>query len=81
MAGNCKDNGHMGSREFIREYLRDPLVKQTIIENGGSLRESSHENLKLELAKSLTRKYERSESQSKGAEKKILIPPSCDVDP
>ena len=41
----------------------------------GSSGGSSHENLELVLAKSLTRKEERVESRSKGAEKKILIPP------
>ena len=42
----------------------------------GSPGGSSHENLELVLATSLTRKDERVESQSKGTKKKMLIPPS-----
>ena len=31
VVGNCKSGGHIGSRKFIEEYLRDLLVKQAII--------------------------------------------------
>ena len=68
VAGNCKGDGHIGSREFSGEYLRNLLVNQVIICDEGSPGGSSHENLELELAKSLTRKEERAESQSKGTE-------------
>ena len=56
-------------------------MNQVIIGTGGDLREEVvHENLELALAKYLTRKDERVESQSKGTEKKILIPSSfCGV--
>ena len=62
VAGNCKGDEHIGSREFIGEYLRNLLVKQAIIWNEGSPGGSSLENLELELAKSLTRREERAES-------------------
>ena len=65
VAGNCKGDGHIGSRGFIGEYLRNLLVNQVIICDEGSPGGSSHENLMLELAKHLTRKEERVESQSK----------------
>ena len=73
---NSKGDEHIGSRQFIGEYLRHLLVNQVIICDEGSPGGSSHENLESELAKSLTRKERRAESQSKGAKKKILIPPS-----
>ena len=80
MVGDGKGKGHLGSREFIGEYHPHLLVKQQSFGRGGSSGGSIHENLELALAKSLTRKDERSESQSKGTEKKILIPPSfCDM--
>ena len=41
-------------REFIGEYLQNFLVNQGIIGDEGSPEGSSHENLELELAKSLT---------------------------
>ena len=31
VVGNCKGNGHMGTWEFIAEYLQDLLVKSVII--------------------------------------------------
>ena len=76
-----QSSGHKGlgnsseSSFGIFRYIRLSSVMR------GSPGGSSHENLELVLAKSLTRKEERSESQSKGAKKKILIPPSCDVCP
>src|SRR3954463_2137051 len=59
MVGDEKGKGHIGSREFIGEYLRHLPVKQIIIWKGGSPGGSIHENLELELAKSLTRKDKR----------------------
>src|SRR3954464_9752878 len=60
MGGNGKGKGHIGSREFIGEYLRHLWVKEEIIgRGGGSPGRSIHENLELELAKSLTRKDKR----------------------
>src|SRR3954462_15190768 len=53
MVGDEKGKGHIGSREFIGEYLRHLPVKQTIIWKGGSPGGSIHENLELELEKSL----------------------------
>ena len=80
MVQDYKGNEHIGLENFIGEYRRDLQVDQVIIWNEGSPGGSSRENLELVLAKSLTRKDERVESQSKGTEKKILIPPSfCDV--
>ena len=80
MVQDYKGNEHIGAQEFIGEYHRDLQVDKRSFEMRGSPGGSSHENLELALAKSLTRKDERSESQSKGTEKKILIPPSfCDV--
>ena len=55
-------------RELIEEYLLNLLVNQVIICDEGSPGGSSHENLMSELAKSLTRKDERSESRIKGKE-------------
>ena len=56
MVGDGKGKGHIGSREFIGEYLRHLPVKQTIIWKGCAPGGSIHENLELELAKSLTQK-------------------------
>ena len=51
VAGNCKGDGHIGSRQFIGEYLRHLLVNQVIICDEGSPGGSSHENLELVLVK------------------------------
>ena len=54
VARNCKGDGHIGSREFIGEYQQNLQVNQVIICDEGSPGGSSHENLELELEKSLT---------------------------
>ena len=81
MAINCKDKGNKGLGNSSESNLQHPLLNQVIMCTGGrSPGGSSHENLELALAKPLTRKEDRVESQSKGTEKKMLIPPSfCDV--
>ena len=56
MVESCKGDEHIGSREFIGGYLRHLLVNPVIICSESSSEGRSHENLELELAKSLTRK-------------------------
>ena len=59
----------------VRDTGQEFLVHDSIEGLEAELRvENDHENLMSELAKSLTRKDERADSQSKGTEKKILIP-------
>ena len=81
MVQDYKGNEHIGAQEFYRRVSSGSSVEPGDHRYWGDLREEVvHENLELELAKSLTRKDERVESQSKGTEKKMLIPPSfCDV--
>ena len=62
VAGDCKGDEHIGSQEFIGEYLRNLLVNQAIICKEGSPGGSSYENLELVLAKSFNPKEKRNQS-------------------
>ena len=55
-------------REFIGEYLRNLLVNQVIIGNEGLFGRKQSREPNVRVSKILTRKEERAESQSKGAE-------------
>ena len=70
MADNCKGKGHKGLGNSSKSNLQHLLLNQVIVGTGGSPGGSSHENLELALAKYLTQKGERVESQSKGTKKK-----------
>ena len=64
MAGNCKGGGHKGLGKHQGVSLESSDEAGDHLECRGSPVGSGYENLKLELAKYLTRIEERSESQS-----------------
>ena len=73
MAGDCKGDEHVGSWKFIEEYLRNLQVKQAIILSEGLSGRKEGREPKVRVSK-ISRKDKRVESQSKGTEKRILIP-------
>ena len=77
MVDNFKGKGHKGLGNSSESNLRHLQLNQVIIGTGGALRDERRcENLELELEKPLTRKRREIRVQSKGTEKKMLIPPS-----